>query len=113
MNSIEKTISRPMKWVFALFIFIFVMTVNYSEAEGVQILNKIAAPVVSSITEMNSEISMVSNSSSALNESYKSMDMGSEVNEEVPSIPEPATLIFMSLGLIALQANRLRKLHQE
>lgn len=99
---IKQLLAISGKWAIAFLVFAFAMTLNVSEAEGVQI--------PSNPSEKTSTEKTVSSSTSL---APVIQPISDPVDPAGSAVPEPATLLILSLGLIALQANRLIKIHQE
>ncbi len=107
MRTIKKKVSGLMKWVFALLIFIFVMTVNYSEAEGNTVGENVASVVVGQLNQKElKSFEVVAPGNSDL---FTNKEQTAKVSTP---FKEPVTLLILSLGIIGLQANRLRQLYQ-
>ncbi len=99
---LKQLLNNSGKWIIAFLVFALTMTLNVSEAEGVQI--------PSSPSERTSDEIIISFNTSL---DPVNQPISEPIDDTEAAIPEPATLIILSLGLIALQANRLIKLHQE
>ena len=94
------------KWLIAFIVFVMTMTLNVSEAEGVQI--------ASEPSQRTAETTTTVESAQVLNQILPtSLDPTNPSDPGTSAVPEASTLLILSIGLIGLQANRLIKLHQE
>ncbi len=109
MKNYDEKQSQPLKWFVALIIFILTMTITFADVYGLGVPpSKYNAPPPNQIT--NSSQNTPPGTFDQDFDSYNSVTSGAEKSTVPPStIPEPASMILLGIGLAALHLAKRRK----
>ena len=102
MTIYQKKANSMMSWVFGFIVFLFAMTVTFSEVSGVGVPRTDKA--------VNQQFDKTNNTNEPAFQPVQSEDTYGDNNNPVP-VPEPSTLILLAsgLGVIRLIQRRHKK----
>jgi len=105
----RKRSTQPFKWILALIIFVFALTVTFDAVEGINLPTNKKSPVDTSASADQKAPPPRDSDTASVTYVYDNRPVKQQEPPPTTSIPEPTTLLLVAGGLGAMYLIRRRK----